>query len=97
MAQPTIRFSVIGLNHNHIYSQVNLLLRAGAELADFFALEPDLAADFARAYPQARPADSAEEILEDPSISADRQRGHPLRPRAARHCGDAARQGFHER
>ena len=52
MAQPTIRFSVIGINHNHIYGQVNLLLRAGAELVDFFAVEHDLAADFARAYPR---------------------------------------------
>ena len=49
MSQPTIRFSVIGLNHNHIYGQVNLLLRARAELVDFFAAEPDLAAEFARA------------------------------------------------
>src|SRR3954447_13361246 len=68
MARPTIRFSVIGINHNHIYGQVNLLLRAGAELVDFFAVEPDLAADFARAFPQAGQAGSAEAILEDPSI-----------------------------
>ena len=68
MAQPTVRFSVIGINHNHIYGQVNLLLRAGAELVDFFAAEPDLAAEFARAYPQAGQAGSAEAILEDASI-----------------------------
>ncbi len=68
MTQSTIRFSVIGINHNHIYGQVNLLLRAGAELVDFFAVEPELAADFARAYPQAGQAGSAEAILEDASI-----------------------------
>src|SRR4051812_2748042 len=68
MAQPPVRFSVIGINHNHIYGQVNLLLRAGAELVDFFAVEPDLAAEFARAFPQAGQAGSAEAILEDPSI-----------------------------
>src|SRR3954453_6985327 len=68
MAQPTIRFSVIGINHNHIYGQVNLLLRAGAELVDFFAGEPDLAADFARAFPQANQVASAAAILEDSSI-----------------------------
>ena len=34
---PPLRFSAIGLNHNHIYGQVNLLLRAGAELVSFFA------------------------------------------------------------
>jgi len=68
MSQPAIRFSVIGVNHDHIYGQVNLLLRAGAELVDFFAPEPDLAAQFARTYPQARQARSAAEILEDSRI-----------------------------
>ena len=43
-AQPKIRFSAIGLNHGHIYGQVNLLLRAGAELVSFYASEPELAA-----------------------------------------------------
>jgi len=66
--QPSIRFSVIGINHNHIYGQVNLLLRAGAEFVAFHAPEPDLAAKFAAAYPQAKPARSAEEILEDDGI-----------------------------
>src|SRR4051812_43747494 len=66
MAQPTIRFSVIGINHNHIYGQVNLLLRAGAELVDFFAVEPDLAADFARASPQAGRAGGAKAIRKAP-------------------------------
>ena len=67
-SQPPVRFAAIGLNHGHIYGQVNLLLRAGAELAGFFAPEPELAATFAQAYPQARRAGSAEELLEDPSI-----------------------------
>jgi hypothetical protein len=35
MTQPTVRFSAIGLNHGHIYGQVNLLLRAGAQLVSF--------------------------------------------------------------
>src|SRR6185503_8777875 len=65
---PSIRFSAIGLNHGHIYGQVDLLLKAGAELVSFFAVEPDLAATFAEAYPQARQARSQEEILEDPTI-----------------------------
>ena len=29
--QPTINFAVIGINHFHIYGQVNLLLRAEAQ------------------------------------------------------------------
>ena len=28
----TVRFGVIGLNHDHIYDQTGMLLRAGAEL-----------------------------------------------------------------
>lgn len=63
-----IRFSVIGINHGHIYGQVNLLLRAGAELIAVFAAEPDLLRAFSETYPQAIVAGSAAEILEDPSI-----------------------------
>ena len=66
--QPTLRFSAIGLNHNHIYGQTNLLLRAGAELASFYAPEPDLVAQYGQAYPQARLAHSTQEILDDPTI-----------------------------
>ena len=66
--QPSIRFSVIGINHGHIYQQVNALLGAGAELVSFYAQEPDLIANFSRTYPQARLARSAQEILEDESI-----------------------------
>jgi hypothetical protein len=36
-AQPTVRFSVIGINHAHIYSQVNLLTRAGAQFVSSIA------------------------------------------------------------
>ena len=67
-AQPSIRFSAIGLNHNHIYGQTNLLLRAGAELVSFYAPEPELAAQYAQTFPQARAARSKEEILEEKTI-----------------------------
>jgi predicted dehydrogenase len=68
MTQPAIRFSVIGINHGHIYGQVNLLLRAGAEFVAFYAPEPELVAQFAPKYPQAKQARSAAEILDDPTI-----------------------------
>lgn len=68
MTQPTLRFAAIGLNHAHIYGQVNLLLRAGAEFVAFYAQESDLIAQFAPKYPQARQANSAAEILDDPTI-----------------------------
>jgi predicted dehydrogenase len=65
---PRIRFAAIGLNHGHIYGQVEAVLRGGGELVSFFAKEADLAAAFSRRYPQARLARSAQEILEDASI-----------------------------
>jgi predicted dehydrogenase len=68
MAIPPLRFSVIGLNHNHIYGQSNLLLRAGAELVTFYAPEPQLVSEFAKAFPQAQLARSAQEILDDETI-----------------------------
>ena len=68
MTQPHIRFGVIGLNHNHIYGQTNLLLRAGAELISFYAQEPDLIAKFAQTYPQVRQTRSSQEILEDDTL-----------------------------
>jgi predicted dehydrogenase len=66
--QPPLRFSVIGINHGHIYSQVNALLRADAELCIFYAPEDDLAASFQRIYPQAQRAFSQEQILSDETI-----------------------------
>ena len=65
---PPIRFAAIGLNHGHIYAQVNLLLRAGAELAGYYAPEPALRAEFERAFPAAPLAPSAEALLEDETI-----------------------------
>jgi predicted dehydrogenase len=63
-----LRFAAVGLNHNHIYGQVNCLLRAGAELVAFHAVEDDLAAEFAAAYPQAKRVADRAAILEDGSI-----------------------------
>ncbi len=66
--QPQVRFGVVGINHDHIYGQVNLLLRAGAELVSVFAREADLLAKFTDSYPQARVARSIEQILEDETL-----------------------------
>ncbi len=66
--KPRIRFSVIGLNHGHINGQTEAVLRGGGELVSFYAKEPDLAAAFARRFPQAKLARSEKEILEDRSI-----------------------------
>jgi predicted dehydrogenase len=63
-----IKFSVIGVNHPHIHSQIEAVTRGGGELVSFYAKEADLAADFIKRYPQVKPARSEKEILEDKSI-----------------------------
>jgi predicted dehydrogenase len=66
--KPRIRFSVIGVNHGHINSQVEAVLRGGGELVSLYAKEPDLAAAFMKRFHQAKLARSEAEILEDPSV-----------------------------
>ena len=65
---PRLRFAVIGLNHGHIYSQVEAALAGGGELVSFHAREPDLVEAFTKRHPQAKLARDAQEILQDPSI-----------------------------
>jgi predicted dehydrogenase len=63
-----IRFAAIGLNHGHIYGQVDAVIRGGGELVSFFAKEPDLAAAFSKRYPQVKLAKSEAEILDEKTI-----------------------------
>jgi predicted dehydrogenase len=65
---PRIKFSVIGINHGHIYSQVDAVIRGGGQLVALYAKEPDLVAAFTKRYPQVKLAGSEKEILEDKSI-----------------------------
>ena len=44
-APSRIKFAVIGINHGHIYSQVDIVMKGGGALVAFHAKEPDLAAD----------------------------------------------------
>jgi len=64
----SIRFAVIGLNHGHIYSQVEAVIRGGGELTSVYAREADLVASFTKRYPQAKVAKSEKEILEDNTV-----------------------------
>jgi len=66
--EPRIYFSVIGINHNHIYSQVDAVIRGGGQLVSFYAKEDDLAKAFSKKYPQAKKVNEQKEILEDKSI-----------------------------
>lgn len=64
-----IKLAAIGINHSHIYGQVDCLKRAGAEFVAFHAVEDDLARAFGDKYPEARRVADPREILEDESIA----------------------------
>jgi predicted dehydrogenase len=63
-----INFGVIGINHDHIYGQVNALTAAGATFVSFYALEDDLVAVFAKKYPHARRVTDSRAIYEDATL-----------------------------
>src|SRR4051812_9449205 len=59
----SIRFSVIGLNHGHIYAQTDAMIRGGGQLVSFFAKENELAEAYSKKYSDAKRASSEKEIL----------------------------------
>lgn len=63
-----IKFAAIGINHAHIYGQVDCLKRAGAQFVAFHAIEDDLAKTFGEKYPEAKRVSDPAAILEDASI-----------------------------
>ncbi len=75
---PQIKFAAIGLNHGHIYGQIEVLKRGGGELVAFYAKEPDLVAAFQKRYPDIKLARSEKEILEDKSIQLVTSAGIPV-------------------
>jgi len=77
-ATPRLRFSVIGINHDHIHSQIGATIRGGGEFVSFYAKEPDLAAAFAKRYPNIKQARSEAEILEDKNIQLVLSAGIPV-------------------
>ena len=66
-AKDTIRFSVCGMGHDHIYGMVGAILRGGGVLVAAYGAEADKRAAFAKAFPQAKMVQSEEEILNDSS------------------------------
>jgi predicted dehydrogenase len=66
--EPSIKFSVIGLNHGHIYGMTDAIIRGGGELVSVYAKEPDLLSAYIKKYPQVKQAKEEKEILEDKSI-----------------------------
>lgn len=86
-------FAVIGLDHGHIYGQCNGLIEAGADLVAVYDPDPVKVAAFVKTYPQARVAQSEQEILQDArvhlvaSAAVPCDRG-PLGVRVMRHGKD---------
>lgn len=76
--EPRIKFSVININHGHIYGMVDAVTRGGGQLVSFYAKEPELVADFAKKYPNAKLAHNQKEILEDKSIQLILSSGIPV-------------------
>ena len=74
----SIRFSVIGINHNHINGIVSSLISGGGELVMVYAREPELLKGFTKAFPGVKVAGSEEEILEDNSIKLVASAGIPI-------------------
>ncbi len=64
----SIRFSVIGLNHSHIYGMVESLIGGGGKLIAVYSKEPELLTGFTKRYPNVKVAKSETEILEDHTI-----------------------------
>ena len=73
-----IRFSVININHSHIYGMVDALIKGGGELVSVFAKEPDLLKQFTKTYPKAKVAASEQEIIDDNSIQLIASSGIPV-------------------
>lgn len=63
----SIRFSVCGISHDHIYGMVGAIQRGGGTLVSFYAAEPDRRAAFAKRFPEAKMVATEDEILNDPS------------------------------
>jgi predicted dehydrogenase len=61
-------FAAAALDHGHIYGQCNGLIEAGGDLRYVYDPDPEKIANFLKSYPQAKPVERLETILDDPAI-----------------------------
>ncbi len=92
-ASPGFAFATIGVNHGHIYDQTRVMQGAGCWLKSFYAPEDDLAAAYAKAFPDARRVADERAILEDTEVKLVLGAGilaerAPMAVRAMRHGKD---------
>ena len=94
---PKIKFSVIGINHGHINSQVQAIIRGGGEFVSMYAKEPDLTAAFIKTFSAGKGRSQRGRGPRGQVGSTGAERCHSRRTRAARRARDEARQGLHGR
>lgn len=68
VAKDSIKFAVIGLDHNHIMGMTATMQRGGGELVSVYATSPKALADFRKRFGEVKVAGSEDEILNDPAI-----------------------------
>ncbi len=68
MPKHSIRFSVCGMSHDHIYGMVAAVIRGGGVLVSVYAAEPERGAEFVKRFPQAKLVHSEAEVLDDTSL-----------------------------
>ena len=73
----SIKFAVIGLDHNHIIGITDAVKRGGGELAAVYSTNLPALADFQKRYPDVKVAASEDQILSDPSIQLVASAGIP--------------------
>jgi predicted dehydrogenase len=74
----SIRFSVIGLNHGHIFGMVDSLIEGGGTLVAVYSREPELLPGFTKRFPNVKVAKSEAEIIDDSSIQLVASAGIPV-------------------
>ena len=98
--QPVVKegefiFAATALNHGHIYGMTNGLLEAGATLKYVFDKDPVKVKDFVEKYPQAKPVESLDVILQDKEIHMVAAAAIPyLRSELGRKCMEYGKHYF---
>src|SRR5262245_25538080 len=95
--KPRLRFAVIGINHNHINSQVGAVLRGGGELVWLYAKRTGSGEGFPEAVSAGEARAQRGRGSPGFEYSTRLELGDPVRAGADRHSRDAARQGLHVR
>ncbi len=73
----SVKFAVIGIDHNHINGITDALKRGGGELVKVYSTNQTMLADFQKRYPEAKLAAGEDEILTDPAIQLVASAGIP--------------------